>query len=310
MFSINEQKQEPYIEFSAAWSAADLEPYSGCYALKLLSLHDHVANFQVTGWSHLLFIGDQELTAGPASIGLATEDFKDFRNHLLQRKSGRFEDGRAIFNLAKNRIIIDRRGGVTKTFAPVFNFSETSSELVKTLDYYEESLKDMDLPTPAATLLASPGGEDYYRSAITANFPAIIKALIDQNKQELIKYCRNICGMGHGLTPTGDDLIHAAFVVANLCSQKSRMFMDSLRPDVEALSAQTGLFGRHMLEIGRRGLTPEPFGGYLEALKLGIREARIINNMTKIGSTTGFDLAIGITVTVKKCFATDQFMDR
>jgi len=310
LFSINEQKQEPYIEFVAAWSAADLEPYSGCYALKLLSLHDHVANFQVAGWSHLLFIGDQDLAAGPASIGLATEDFKDFRNHLLQSRSGRFEDGRAIFDLGKRRVTIDRRGGENKTFAPVFNFSEATTELVITLEYYEKSLKDMDLPTPAATLLASPGGDDYYRSAIAANFPAIIKALIDQNKQELIKYCRSIYGMGHGLTPTGDDLIHAAFVVANIYSQKGRIFMDLLRPDVEAFSAQTGLFGRHMLEIGRRGLTPEPFGSYLEALKLGVREARIINNMIKIGSATGFDLAIGITVAVKKCFATDQFLDR
>ncbi len=298
------------MKLTAAWSAADLGPYSGCYALKLLSLHDHVANFQVAGWSHLLFIGDQELAAGPASIGLATEDFKDFRNLLLQSRSGRFEDGRAIFDLGKSRITVDRRGGANITFAPVFSFNEATPELVKTLDYYEKSLKDIDLPTPAAALLASPGGDDYYRSAIAANFPAIIKALIDQNKQELIKYCRNICGMGHGLTPTGDDLIHAAFIVANLCSQKGKLFMDSLRPDVEALSAQTGLFGRHMLEIGRRGLTPEPFASYLEALKLGVREARIVNNMIKIGSATGFDLAIGITVAMKEYFITGQMLDK
>ncbi len=86
--------------------------------------------------------------------------------------------------------------------------------------------------------------------------------------------------------------------------------MDSLRPDVEALSAQTGLFGRHMLEIGRRGLTPEPFGSYLEGLKLGVREMRIIENMIKIGSATGFDLAIGITVAMKKYFITGQMLDK
>lgn len=307
---MDKEKPASPITLTASWAAADLKLYSGCYSLKLLSIHDHVASFQVTGWPHLFFIGDLQLARGPASVGLTPGDFNFFKGLLKQNSTGKIEDSRVIFNSPEAIMIIDRRGGEEKSFAPVSCFNENKRELVNVLNYYENSLKQPVLPTPSAVLLDRPGGEDFCRKAIADNFPAIIKALINQNKQELIKYCRNICGMGHGLTPTGDDLIHAAFVVANLSGRKGREFMSSLRPEVEVLSAQTGLFGRHMIEIGRQGLTPEPFLKYLEALSRGFKASEIINDMVSIGSTTGFDLAIGMTVTAKECISYGLKLDK
>lgn len=229
---------------------------------------------------------------------------------LRQSNGGRIENGRAIFNIPEGTMTIDRRGGEGKSFTPVFYTLANVMEINSVLPYYSAILKDLRITSPSAVLLGLPGGEDFHRKAIADHFPVIIKALIAQNKQELIKYCRNICGMGHGLTPTGDDLIHAAFVVANLFGQKGRLFMDSLCPEVETLSAQTGLFGRHMIEIGRQGLTPEPFLDYLGALGRGVKAPEIINDMIRIGSATGFDLAIGMTVTIKEFLSSGWMLDK
>jgi hypothetical protein len=310
LFSINEQKQEPSIAFAPVWSAADLEPYSGCYTLELLSIYDHVANFQVSGWSHLFFIGDQHLARGPASIGLSTADFGPFKNLLQQSDNAKIDQGRVIFNAPAATMIIDRRRGEKKSFAPVFSLETDRMVIRSTLQYYLEILKDLKMNTPSAALLERPGGEEYFRQVIADHFPALIKALIEQNKQEIIKYCRNICGMGHGLTPTGDDLIHAAFIVAGSCGQNGKVFMDSLKTEIDLLSAQTGLFGRHMIEIGRQGLTPEPFLKYLEAIGRGFKAPEIINDMIRIGSATGFDLAIGMTVTIKEILSSGLMLDR
>ncbi len=105
-------------------------------------------------------------------------------------------------------------------------------------------------------------------------------------------------------------MIHAAFLVTNRFSCVGKIFMDSLGPAVKVLAAQTGLFGGHMIEIGRRGLTPAPFSNFLEALSLGVKEPRIIKNMVEIGSATGFDLAIGMTVTVKEWLGYSLVLDK
>lgn len=307
---MDKEKPAANITLAATWAAADLEPYCGCYALKLLSLNDHVANFQVTGWPQLFFIGDLQLARGPASIGLTTEDFEQFKSLLQLSNRSRIQDGRAIFESPESTIIIDRRGGEEKSFAPVIDALKNKMEIRSVLPYYSTILNDLKINSPSAVLLERPGGEDFYRQAIAENYPPIIKALINQNKQVLIKYCRNICGMGHGLTPTGDDLIHAAFVVANLFGQKGKVFMNSLRPEVEAFSAQTGLFGRHMIEIGRQGLTPEPFLNYLETLGRGFETPDIFDDMIRIGSATGFDLAIGMTVTLKELLDSGLMLDK
>lgn len=310
MFLINDQKQEPSITFAAVWSAADLELYSGCYPLKLLSIYDHVANFQVSSWPQLFFIGDQHLARGPASIGLSTADFVSFKNLLQQSDNAKIDQGRVIFNTPATTMIIDRRGGEKKSFAPVFNLETSRMVIRSTLQYYLEILKDLKMNSPSAVLLERPGGEEFYRQAIADHFPLLIKALIDQNKQEIIKYCRNICGMGHGLTPTGDDLIHAAFVVAGSCGQNGKVFMDSLKTEIDLLSGRTGLFGRHMIEIGRRGLTPEPFLKLIEAIGRGFKAPGIVDQMISIGSATGFDLAVGLTFTLTGYFGSGLKLDR
>jgi hypothetical protein len=310
LFLINEQKQEPSITFAPVWSAADLEPYSGCYPLKLLSIYEHVANFQVSGWPHLFFIGDQHLAGGPASIGLSTADFVSFKNLLQQSDNAKIDQGRVIFNTHAATMIIDRRGGEKKSFAPVFSLETSGMVIRSTLQYYLEILKDLKMNSPSAVLLERPGGEEFYRQAIADHFPLLIKALIDQNKQEIIKYCRNICGMGHGLTPTGDDLLHAAFVVAGSCGQNGKVFMDSLKTEIDLLSGQTGLFGRHMIEIGRRGLTPEPFLKFIEAIGRGLKAPEIVDQMISVGSATGFDLAVGLTLTLNGYFGSGLTLDR
>jgi hypothetical protein len=310
LFSINEQKQEPSRTFAAVWSAADLQPYSGCYNLKLLSLYDHVANFQVSGWPHLFFIGDQHLARGPASIGLSTADFGSFKNLLQRSDSARIEQGRVIFNSPKATMIIDRREGEQKSFAPVFSPGINEMIIRPTLEYYLAILKGLIINSPSAVLLNCPGGEEYFRQVIADHFPALIKALIEQNKQEIMKYCRNICGMGHGLTPTGDDLIHAAFVVTSCYGQNGKLLMDSLKTEVDLLSAQTGFFGRHMIEIGRRSLTPEPFLKFLEAINSGFKAPEIVEQMISVGSATGYDLAVGLSVTLTKYFDSGLMLDR
>ncbi len=298
------------MKLNAVWAAADLESYSGCYSMNLLSLYEHVANFQIAGWPHLFFIGDQQLARGPASIGITAQDFRKFKDLLRSGNSTTFEDGRVIYEMPETSIIVDRRGGEKKSFAPVFNIHKNNMEISPAVDYYLAELKDIYFTSPSAVLLDRPGGCKYHRQAFNEHYPALIQSLVELDKKEIVKNCRSICGMGYGLTPTGDDLIHAAFVVTGLIGPENRELLDSMYHEIETLSAQTGLFGRHMIEIGRRCLTPEPFLNYLEALGKGLKAPGIVKDMVRIGSTTGYDLAVGMTFTLQKYLNNGGMLDR
>jgi len=207
---------------------------------------------------------------------------------------GIYAAGQIKFKHAEAAMTINRGREMLISFAPVFTSYLTDPKVVKALNFYLSLLKSIELRTSAAVLLNRPGGEEYFRNAIKKNVPDLINALIDQKRQELIKSCRNISGMGHGLTPTGDDLIHGVFIAYSALVNGRRVKQSFNLSQLE-MPFETGLFGQHMLEIGKRGLTPAVVGSYLEALNEGHCAEEHLHRLLKIGSSTGSDLAIAIT---------------
>lgn len=287
-----------YKTLPAKWQALDLDSDQGRHTLSPLSIHQHVVNFQVDGGPHLLFVADQDLSKGPATIGLTNESFRLFSRQVEQIAAGWYDHHQLFIETESVKLVIDRCTGEKISFAPVFFNALNDNASLTVLNCYEKLLKSNDIPTPAAVLLNCNGGEDYYRQAIAQSFSSIINALIYQKRQELIKYCRNICGMGHGLTPSGDDLIHGALIAFSACGKPGKDFFRLVQLEMKELSALTGLFGWHMIDTGCRGLTAEPLIRYLEAINSGVYEPAILAEVLKIGSRTGYDLAIAVTATL------------
>jgi hypothetical protein len=245
-------------------------------------------------------VADDELEKGPATIGVGKSAFNYLRTMLKPITTGYYEAGFVVINInnEESETIINRCNGKNISFAPVINNSHDNKQVLAATDFYLSLLKRINLPTPSAVLLDQPGGEEYFRILIAKSFPGIITALIRQDKQELIKYCRTISGMGHGLTPTGDDLIHGVFVVYSSVIAGTKSGIGFSLREIE-LSASTGYFGKHMLEIGKLGLSSEAVCSYLAAIGNGVCEKAFLERLLKIGSNTGFDLAIAITSSLK-----------
>jgi hypothetical protein len=300
-------KRAWFSTIEAIWAAADLDLYAGSFRLRLLSVHDHVLNLAVESWQHLLFVADEQLEKGPATIGIANRDYCRLKEVLKTGAEGVYAAGQISLNKNDPATMINRGREKLISFAPVFSSPPADSKVLMALKFYLDRLKNIVLHTPAAVLLDRAGGEEYFRNAIKKNFPGLINALLDQKRQDLIKYCRNISGMGHGLTPTGDDLIHGAFATYSALTT-GRKIKRAFKLSQLEMPVETGLFGQHMLEMGKRGLTPAAVCSYLEAVDQGHCAEQQLQRLLRIGSSTGSDLAIAVTCTLKYFTENDLFI--
>ena len=277
----------------AQWYATDLKEYCERRELSILSTHDNVINFEVEGWPHLLIVADQSLEKGPATIGISSTDFHAFSKMIGSITAGSYEPGKLTVH-SKTRgktIVVNWRDGKSISFAAYFTAPPDQFKVNFAVDYYFHLLKIIDIPTASAVLLGRPGGEEYFRQQIKMHIPPLIKSLIKQKGQDFLQNCRNIIGMGRGLTPTGDDLIHCA-LIAYHCFSLDKNFIRQIDNDISILAANTNKYGRHMLEIGKKGLTPLPLKDYFETIAEGSPYPEALERLTAIGSGTGLDLAV------------------
>jgi hypothetical protein len=277
----------------AQWYAADLNEYCERRELSILSTHDKVINFEVEGWPHLLIVADQSLEKGPATIGIGSTEFQALSKMTGSITTGSYEPG--ILTVHSNNrgktIAVNWRDGKSISFAAYFAAPFDHFKASVAVDYYFHLLKIIDIPTASAVLLGRPGGEEYFRQQIQKHIPPLIKSLIKQKGQDFLQNCRNIIGMGRGLTPTGDDLIHGA-LIANHCFSLDKNFIRQIDNDFSRQAANTNKYGRHMLEVGKKGLTPLALKGFFETIAEGSPSPEALERLTAIGSGTGFDLAV------------------
>jgi hypothetical protein len=212
------------IVIKAIWAASDLDDHTSPAEVKLLSVHDNVVNLQVDGWKHLLFVAGPNLEAGPATVNLSGPDFAFFKDCIAKSKGGRYQCGALSVNgltdkksLNKN-LELNWRKSIRKSFATLFTGEPDWLNVKKALQDYRCLLAEVKFVGAAGALLGLPGGEDYFRDHIIEYFPPLVEALLQNNRHKFALCAKNLVGLGRGLTPTGDDLLHG-LLIAYYCSE-------------------------------------------------------------------------------------------
>ncbi len=295
------------INLEATWAAVDLDEHTRPAKVKLLSVHDNVVNLQVDGWKHLLFVAGPDLEAGPAAVSLPEPDFAYFKNCIVKTECGRYQCGVLSVTAMTGEsstcqgLELKWRKSSRKSFAPLFIREPNRLNAKKALHDYRRLLAEIEPSGAAGVLLGLPGSEDYFRQYIAENFPPLVEALLQNNRHEFNRYAGNIIGLGRGLTPTGDDLLHGLLITyCYMVNQNGPG--KTVKYDLDVLAENTNLFGRHMIETGSRGLTPEVFKIFLKTIAEGKADHSLISRIGAIGSSSGYDIAIAILVSLNKVF--------
>jgi hypothetical protein len=300
-------KSTGVINLEAVWASVDLDEHTKPAKIKLLSVHDKVVNFQVDGWKHLLFVAGPNLEAGPASVTLYESDFIFFKRIIAKIKSGTYQKGYLLINNQASETADDEnirlnwRNSFRKSFS-LDASKQLNRQLIKqALHDYKLMLADSNSVGSAGILLGLPGGEEYFREQIFENFPPLVEALLQGNRHEFKRCAGRLIGLGRGLTPTGDDLLHGLLLAYRIFINPGGPD-ESVKADLDTLAVNTNLFGRHMIETGSRGLTPEVFNMFLKTLVEGKADRSLITRIGGIGSNSGYDTAIAIIKIVEMFF--------
>jgi hypothetical protein len=281
------------LDILAIWYAADLDHYAEDSGFNLVSINKKVFCLQVQTWKHLLILAEPSLEAGPATIALAKDDFSKLKVCLDQNSQGRYKKGSLIINSENEALRLSWRKSISKAFSPA-HFLITDKLLIRnTLDTYRAILAELKLPSSATVLLEMKGGDDYFRQQIAHNYPPLVESLLSHNKTAFIKYSRRLVGMGRGLTPTGDDLLHGALVTFHYFINDT-VFMESVKNEFAEATLKTNIFGRHALEMAFRGLTPEVFSSFLRTIDRGEVDRKLLNRIVSFGSSSGLDIVIAM----------------
>jgi len=278
-------------EIRATWAANDLFARGGAVSLRVISLHDHVMNFQADEWGHLLMLADPGMYRGPASAGLSRKDFQALRIRLRPGDAASFHDGaielRDIFDLRLSLAAAERMN-----FSVPLSLSLDRAAL--SLPAVAEAMAELSAPHLCSCLLAASGvvACDPFARTLAREFPRLIHALAQGGQTEFEDASSRLVGLGYGSTPTGDDLIHGALVALHYMSRATRSGppVPSLPP---ALGARTTPLGAHMLEMGRRGLSAGPLRDFALNLLAGEPLDPTFAGLGRMGSDSGCNMAVG-----------------
>jgi len=206
---------------------------------------------------------------------------------------GLYKKGSLLISNEDELFRVNWRRSISKDFSPV-HFLKTDKVLIRnSLNKYKALLSDLELSSSATVLLGLQGGEDYFRQQIAHNFPQLVVSLLNHDKEAFIEQSSELVGLGRGLTPTGDDMLYG-LIVAFHYFVNELAYMDAVKSDFEAVMASTNIFGRHILEIGFRGLTPEVYSLLLRTIACGEADGKLLNRIISLGSSSGLDIVIAM----------------
>ncbi len=284
--------------FEASWYAADLDSCSTRSKITRLSIHDHVINFRVDTWPHLLMVADSQLERGPATVGCSDHKFVKIAGIAGAMNSGWYEPLNIKLSGAAGDACLNWRRAEPCDFSlPKISIFDRVT-MLKTVEAYLTMLRKMTHHSAAAVLLELPGGEDYFRQEISNNLPDLINALITAGEKDFIKACRNLIGMGKGFSPTGDDLVHGA-LVAYHCCMNDNAFIFKISESFHELFKQTNYMGQHILEMGLKGYASEAMNAFIITLNDGVFKKATLNRVLQVGSGSGFEMVIALLLFVK-----------
>lgn len=278
---------------NSSWYASDLDYFESGSEFRILSVHKNVINLVSDKYSRLLIIAVEGPVKGPSTIGLAEKDFLCLGSLISETD---------CFFLEGNKLMIAGNSGsisLNITFGEKISFNvadyAVTEPVISSESYlfYRKILEKWPSPSSSAVLFNLPGGEDYFRNTILANYPYLVASLLKSDEEEFLNRCRKIIGMGRGLTPTGDDLIHGTLVTFRYFRPFFK-FKNWTFKELINLSNNTTKHGKHMINLGFHGLTLQPVIELLLDLAAVNEPVENMHGMFNIGSSTGYDLAVAI----------------
>ncbi len=282
---------------AAEWHAADLADCRTEGPLQVLSLHRRAVNIDVRGWPHLLTIADPALYKGPAAICLQKEDFNIFRRQIDPQSTGRFQSGKIILEGMNRLLVINWADSPACRFDPPPLPVANRETIARSLGVLRHRLSLVKEAPDSSVLLGFRGGDSYFRAKLVESFPPLVQAAFTVNKEKFALYFRNLCGLGKGASPSGDDLIHGCLLACRYYFHSTHIRW-SPPPYPPGSGSCTTRMGAHMLEMARRGLSMEPVRNLLSGMFGGTLAQKSINSVLDIGSGTGYDLASAIWYTL------------
>ena len=254
---------------TAQWADRNLKTYNQTAPIRLISVHKHVVNIAVQDWPHLLMIVDPTLSRAPATVGLSSDDFSRFLSIVKRCKDGRYSPGFAMFASLNEEYVIDWSSAPNYSFSPPLFSPADVKKIAAASALYRQWLSELDGRASASSVLLDIEGDDgYFRHQIQTYFPPLVQALLSGNSEAFTACAVHLIGLGRGSTPTGDDLIYGALVAWHYSKSLQDMPLGRSALTEDILSKTTFL-GRHMLEMGRLGLAPDPVQKFLLSVYTG-----------------------------------------
>ncbi|HAP31578.1 MAG TPA: hypothetical protein DCQ14_00765 [Firmicutes bacterium] len=284
-------------EYAVQWWARDLAAYNKPRKISVLSVHDQVINLRVEGWRHLLMVAAPFTWRGPATIGLTRESFHDLKMVAYPGLKGSFEPGIVRFS-ENSKASICLCAGKDISFAPGVLPAVDTAALRAVLPEVKASLLAAAGDTASSVLIGGSSGEGFFRERIAETFPGLLRSLAAGDRAGFNSACVGLAGLGRGSTPSGDDLVFGAFLTYRYFMQSMGQCWQPPHLPPEA-RAGTSLLGAHMLEMGRKGLAPEPVRYFLAGLIGGENNAFILSRIIMLGASTGFDIAHAVLATLE-----------
>lgn len=294
----------PSLHIKVEWISRDLLNYRGVFDIKVISVHRQVINLFVEGWPHLLLLAGPNLYKGPATLSFNEDNFNYMTEVIGQVKRVCFAGEEVIFDGIGIELTLGWVGVPVPSFGLPPLLTSLPNQVKANLARSRCALMKEEEPfySAASALLGLKGGELYFRENFLTYFPQFIAALIEKSKVKMINYSKNIIGMGRGSTPTGDDLICGAMLVAHYYARWSGQHnMSWLELPVKKGTATTAL-SIHSIELSARGLAVAPVRNYLIAIFTENWKKDSLFSLLAMGSSTGFDLAVSIQVTLEYYF--------
>lgn len=279
------------------WWARDLAAYKRPRKITVLSVHDQVINLRVEGWRHLLMVAAPVTWRGPSTIGLTREGFRNFGRVLHPGMEGSFDRG-TVWISANHEVSICLGAGKDISFAPGVLPAAGTAAIRSVLPEVKASLLAAGCDISSSVLIGGSSGEGFFRERIRASFPRLLSSLATGDRAGFNSACADLVGLGRGSTPSGDDLVCGALLTYRYFTQNRGERWQPPRIPPEAVAGTT-LLGAHMLEMGRRGLAPEPVRDFLISLVQGESNAGILSRITMLGASTGFDIAHAVLATLE-----------
>ena len=138
-------------------------------------------------------------------------------------------------------------------------------------------------------------------STLTKMLDARVKGLLDAvakgNSVNAFYYASRLVGLGYGLTPSGDDFLVGLFTVMNMPNSPLQSFSKWCKQIVDAAYSFTNEISYATLIKAASGMVRESIVRFVMALieEYPQQMVKSLDRVLKIGSTSGTDIALGIT---------------